>query len=134
MLSPIRAKKPMATKKLKALSVRYNPNVTPNKLNGTAMKIIRGWRSERNCMASSRYITSNRIGNAITRVLKESFNPDSNHICQHKDCGRKAARRIFVNMWGVVTEFETCDVCGEEYNGKMVEYFQLEQLIQIGKK
>jgi hypothetical protein len=71
---------------------------------------------------------------AATRVLKESFNPDSNHICQHKDCGRKAARRIFVNMWGVVTEFETCDVCGEEYNGKMVEYFQLEQLIQIGKK
>ena len=77
ILSPISAKKPSIAKKLIGLCVRYNPPITPNTLNGIAMKISNGCKNERNSSTNTRYMMNNRAGKASANVLNESWFCDS---------------------------------------------------------
>lgn len=53
----------------------------------------------------------------------QPFDPAAGHDCQRDGCGAKVARRILVNAWGCVCEYEACESCAEQWHGKMVDSF-----------
>lgn len=43
--------------------------------------------------------------------------------CMRDGCTTPVARRILVNIWGTVCEYEVCGPCGEQWHGKLVDDF-----------
>ncbi|MFQ5661840.1 MAG: hypothetical protein ACE5F2_01130 [Candidatus Paceibacteria bacterium] len=58
-------------------------------------------------------------------VMKEEF--VSGKDCIHENCKEKTTRRILVNIWGSVYEFDTCDAHAERYHGKCVDDFPVKK-------
>lgn len=52
--------------------------------------------------------------------LTEKLDPQK--ICTYKGCEEKNTKRIMVNIWGCVCEFDVCDNHGE-FHGKCVDDF-----------
>ena len=48
---------------------------------------------------------------------------DLNDICSHENCNNKVSKRILVNIWGVVYEYDCCEIHAEEYHGKRLDIF-----------
>lgn len=59
----------------------------------------------------------------VVYTLRDPFDPNAGHDCQRESCEKKATRRILVNIWGTVCEYETCEECGEVWHGKLVDDF-----------
>jgi hypothetical protein len=53
----------------------------------------------------------------------ELFDVLAGHDCQREGCHAKATRRILVNVWGCVCEYEACEFCAKQWHGKMVDSF-----------
>lgn len=43
--------------------------------------------------------------------------------CQREGCPREKTRRIMVNIWGSVCEYDACEECGQEFHGKLLDEF-----------
>ena len=54
-------------------------------------------------------------------TLIKPFDPNS--ICMHEGCQEKVHRRIMVNCWGQVYEYDCCKEHADKYHGSMLDSF-----------
>ena len=66
----------------------------------------------------------------VVLTLGKPFVPGS--PCMRDGCAAAATRRILVNIWGTVCEYEVCGPCGEWWHGKMVDDFPMKP--ELAKK
>jgi hypothetical protein len=55
------------------------------------------------------------------QTLKKKFVPGGE--CMHKGCLETTIKRIMVNVWGCVAEFDVCAKHAKEYHGKCIDCF-----------
>jgi hypothetical protein len=65
-----------------------------------------------------------------TYTFKKAF---AGGACNHKQCPAAATRRIMVNIWGSVCEYDVCEEHGAEYHGKLLDEFPARPLIAIAE-
>ena len=54
-------------------------------------------------------------------ILREKFVPGKE--CRHEGCSEPATKRIMVNVWGTVAEFDACEKHAKQFHGKNVDEF-----------